>query len=222
MLFRKSVASALMFLFSTTVYSSSLGEMSVDFEDVAVGKLPKSWIVSSTNSNKNLATWGVEEEKGLSKGKKILSLQKINDSFFIFGSVFNLCYTKDVNLKNLEVSVLFRANSGKVDQGGGIMWRVLDRNNYYVARFNPLEDNFRFYSVINGKRDELESADVKLSKGWHEMKIIQNGSHFQGYIDGKKLLDTKDNSIKHSGGVGVWTKADAATSFDNFLLKSLE
>ena len=222
MLFRKSVASALMFLFSTTVYSSSLGEMSVDFEDVTVGKLPKSWIVSSTNTNKNLATWGVEEEKGLSKGKKILSLQKINDSFFIFGNVFNLCYTKDVNLKNLEVSVLFRANSGKVDQGGGIMWRVLDRNNYYVARFNPLEDNFRFYSVIDGKRDELKSADVKLSKGWHEMKIIQNGSHFQGYIDGKKLLDTKDNSIKHSGGVGVWTKADAATPFDNFLLKSLE
>ena len=59
MLFRKSVASALMFLFSTTVYSSSLGEMSVDFEDVTVGKLPKSWIVSSANSNKNLAIWVV-------------------------------------------------------------------------------------------------------------------------------------------------------------------
>jgi hypothetical protein len=135
--------------------------------------------------------------------------------------MFNLCYTKEVSFKNPEISVDFHANSGVIDQGGGIIWRVQDRNNYYVARFNPLEDNFRFYVVTNGIRKQITSATIRLSKGWHRMKVIQKGTQFKGYLDSKKLLDTKDTTIKNAGGIGVWTKADAATSFDDFIVKEL-
>jgi len=128
---------------------------------------------------------------------------------------FNLCYTKDVQFLDGKINIAFKANAGRIDQGGGIMWRVQDNDNYYVARFNPLEDNFRFYIVHDGMRSELASADVKLSKGWHTMTIEQKGDTFKGYLDDKPYLEYKDNRLNKVGSVGVWTKADAQTSFDD-------
>ncbi len=135
---------------------------------------------------------------------------------------FNLCYTQDTNLTDGNISVEFKANAGRIDQGGGIMWRVQDNDNYYVARFNPLEDNFRFYIVHDGMRSELASADIKLGSGWHTMTIEQKGDIFKGYLDGKLELENKDSKLKKSGGVGIWTKADAQTSFDELKIEKSE
>ena len=134
---------------------------------------------------------------------------------------FNFCYTKDVTFTEGSISVKFRANAGQMDQGGGLMWRVQDNDNYYVARFNPLEDNFRFYIVHEGMRSELDSATIKLSAGWHTMKIVQKGSHFEGYLDEQKLLSHEDKELQKSGGVGVWTKADALSSFDDLIIDTI-
>lgn len=180
-----------------------------NFDDVTSGDLPSGWKAQMTGIDTNSAIWEIEQEDV----GKILSLKS-----FTTGrrGPFNLCFTDKINFKNGEISVTFRANSGNIDQGGGLIWRVEDQNNYYVARFNPLEDNFRFYSVKNGYRKELKSADINLKEGWHEMKIIQKNNNFEGHIDGKKLLVCNNGNITKSGGVGVWSKADAATSFDNF------
>ena len=199
-----------------TVLLSAAEQYHEDFETVAVGTLPQGWIVDATNPPKKLATWEVIEDSTAPSGKKVLALTKINNTYILFGNSFNLCYTNKVSFLDGTISVKFKARSGRIDQGGGIMWRVQDRNNYYVARFNPLEDNFRFYSVKNGVRRQIASADVKLSPGWHAMKIVQKGTHFEGYLDGKKLLEAENDSCKKSGGTGLWTKADAATSFDDF------
>ena len=126
---------------------------------------------------------------------------------------FNLCYTRSVSLLDSNLSVSFRANAGSIDQGGGLMWRVQDGENYYVARFNPLEDNFRFYIVHAGLRSQLASAEVKLSAGWHTMRIEQKGERLKGYLDNKLYLEHSDKQLAKAGGVGVWTKADAQTSF---------
>jgi len=128
---------------------------------------------------------------------------------------YNLSYDKNREFRDGNITVDFRANKGEIDQGGGVMWRVQDNDNYYVARFNPLEDNFRFYIVHDGIRSELASADVKLKSGWHTMKIEQKGDSFKGYIDAKLYLNLKNSQLKKMGGVGVWTKADAETSFKN-------
>jgi hypothetical protein len=94
---------------------------------------------------------------------------------------------------------------------------VQDKDNYYIARFNPLEDNFRIYYVLDGARKKLASARVKLPAGkWHTLKIVQNGSRFEGYLNGRKLLNGANNLFTKPGGVGLWTKADAVTSFDDF------
>ena len=198
-------------LFVTSIYAKTI---MYDFEDVKIGSIPKEWRVAATHSKKPLAIWEVIKDSNAPSGKKVLALTKPNDSFFN-GSIFNLCYTKNINFKDGEISVKFKARSGHTDEGGGIMWRVQDINNYYVVRFNPLEDNFCYYVVKNGHRHLLSFTDIKLSKGWHSMKIVQKKDHFIGYLDGKKLLDFKNSTIKNLGGVGLWTKSDAATSFDD-------
>jgi len=186
----------------TLIFASSFmlaDTLNYDFENASL----KAW---SHNGK-----WEILTEKD----NKLLSLvQHSKDSF-------NFYYTKDVNFTNGPISVKFKANSGNIDQGGGLMWRVQDDDNYYVARFNPLEDNFRFYLVHDGVRSELASADIKLSTGWHTMKIVQNGTHFEGYLDSEKLLSHEDKQLEKSGGVGVWTKADALTSFDDFIINTI-
>jgi hypothetical protein len=159
---------------------------------------------------KTNANWEIDEDKS----SMVLSLLHENKK-----SAFNLCYSKDVNFTNGTISTLFRANTGKVDRGGGLMWRVQDNDNYYVARFNPLEDNFRFYIVKDGIRKEIASVDIELTGGWHTMQIIQNGDEFEGYLDSKKLLTATDKRLQKGGAVGVWTKADALTSFDNLSIE---
>ena len=199
---------------STFAYSSVTEE---NFESIETDHLPKTWESAATNAETTTAVWKVIEVKDPSRGKKVLSLTAFTEGY---GGSFNLCYSDRISFKDGEISVWFKSNSGKIDQGGGIMWRVQDKDTYYVTRFNPLEDNFRFYSVIKGDRKQLCSADVHLKKGWHFMKIVQKDNYVEGFIDGKKLLSCYDDAIKKSGGVGVWTKADAATSFDDFTVKS--
>ncbi len=191
------------------VLTAQAKEFHEDFERVKAQQLPSGWKAQMTDSKTNSAVWKVQKEKE----NHILTLTEFTKGD---RGPFNLCFTDKVDFQDGEISVRFRANSGNIDQGGGLMWRVQDRDNYYVARFNPLEDNFRFYRVKEGHRGELKSSDIHLKKGWHTMKIIQKAKHFEGYIDGKKLLECDDDSIQKSGGVGVWSKADAATSFDDF------
>ena len=169
--------------------------------------------MDETNPRKPLGTWRVIKDNG----KKVLNLTKSKSSY---GGTFNLCYKQDINFLNGEISVKFKSISGVIDQGGGIMWRVQDGDNYYVARFNPLEDNFRFYVVKEGMRHLIESVNIKLEKDiWHTMKIVQKGDLFEGYLNDKKVLESKNDKCLKSGMVGVWTKADAFTSFDDFSVK---
>ncbi len=188
-----------------------------NFEDVPVGKIPPGWKIEATHQVGPLATWEVIEDKTAPSGLHVLALKKINHKS---SRTFNLCWTNKVKFRDGIIEVKLKANSGRCDQGGGIMWRVQDKNNYYVARFNPLEDNFRVYYVRNGRRVLMKSANLSLPAGkWHIMKIIQRGNKFEGYMNGQKLIQGTNTVINNAGGVGLWTKADAATSFDDFNVK---
>ncbi len=190
----------------------------LDFENIPIGSLPEGWKVEATRKYGPLATWQVVKDNTAPSGEKVLALTKINHGS---GSTFNLCWTNDVSFQDGTIEVMLKPVSGRIDQGGGIMWRVKDRNNYYVARFNPLEDNFRVYYVANGHRMMMNSARVSLPAGkWHSMKIVQKGDRYQCYLNGKKYLEGTDDHFQKAGGVGLWTKADAVTSFDNFKVEA--
>ena len=131
------------------------------------------------------------------------------------GATFNLTLASGTNYKDLDITVKMKAIAGSTDQGGGIVWRAKDAKNYYVARYNPLEDNYRLYHVVNGQRSELKSADIPHALGWQTLRVTMTGDHIECYYDGKKYLDAKDSTFKEAGNIGLWTKSDAQTHFDD-------
>lgn len=110
-----------------------------------------------------------------------------------------------------------RRHCGKEDQAGGVIWRAKDSNNYYVARANALEDNVTIYHTINGRRTEKKRTNMKVaSNQWHTLRVDFERTRFTVTFDGKKALEWDDSTFKDSGKVGVWTKADSVTLFDDF------
>jgi len=191
-------------------------ETRFNFDALPAGSLSSDWHVEGTRQSGPLATWKRIVDTGALSQPNVLSLTKINR---ISGGTFNLCWNDSVSFKDGTISLRFKANSGKVDQGGGPIWRMKDKDNYYVCRANPLEDNFRLYYVKKGSRHQIATANVAISPGqWHSIMVHQNGSHVECYFNGRKLLETNDTTFTNAGRVGVWTKADAATSFDDIVV----
>ena len=137
-------------------------------------------------------------------------------------STFNVALVRDTKLQDVDIAVSFKAIGGRIDQGGGLVWRAKDAANYYIARYNPLENNYRAYKVVAGRRTELGSADIDASPGWHHLRVTMTGDHIRGYYDGTKTLDTHDDTFQAPGKVGLWTKADAQTRFDDFRVSATQ
>jgi len=191
----------------------------VVFAKDSLNKLPKGWKADHTGKG-GAGAWKVVADD-TSPSKKGYVLSQTGQSP---GPVFNLCVADDTTHADVEVSVMFKANSGKRDQGGGIVWRYADANNYYVARFNPLEDNYRLYKVVAGKRTQLATKEnIKAPAGkWYELTVRMTGDRIECYFNGKKLLEAKDATFQKAGKVGLWTKADARTSFDQLVITGLK
>ena len=121
---------------------------------------------------------------------------------------------EDQKFADVDVSVRFRPISGKEDASGGIIFRARDARNYLLIRANALENNFRLYTIVNGKRSTIASARVKEPSlgAWHSIRVVATGPRIQGYLDGTPLLDHEDKTLA-VGWVGLWTKADSVTEF---------
>jgi hypothetical protein len=132
--------------------------------------------------------------------------------------IFNVTLISDTNYKDVDISVKMKSVAGQIDQGGGVVWRAKDAKNYYIARYNPLEDNYRLYKVENGRRSQFQNADIKHADGWHTLRVTMTDDHIECYYDGKKSLDHKDSTFKDAGKFGLWTKADAQTHFDDLMV----
>jgi hypothetical protein len=183
------------------------------FDHDAPGKPPEGWVVEGTKQEGQCATWAVTHQAGAPSPPAVLALTAVNHDS---SATFNLCWTDRIRMRDGRIEVKLRAHSGAVDQGGGIMWRVKDKDNYMVARWNPLEENFRVYSVKDGTRRQLASAKVTLpAGGWHALAIVQSGPRVECFLDGTRHLEATADHVPDEGGVGLWTKADAATWFDD-------
>ena len=111
----------------------------------------------------------------------------------------------------------FKPVSGRQDQAGGLIWRAKDANNYYIARANALEDNVTIYHTINGRRTEKKRVSVVVvSNQWHTLRVDFQGHHFSVSFNGREVLAWDDDTFTDAGKVGVWTKADSVTDFDDF------
>jgi len=132
---------------------------------------------------------------------------------------FNLLLLKDTVAKDVDFQVKFKTVAGAIDQGGGIVCRAKDEKNYYLFRYNPLESNIRLYKVINGERVVIHSVeDVIEQPGWQTMRIVTNGTRLEGHLYGEARFSITNEAISEPGRVGLWTKADAQTHFDDLQL----
>jgi len=180
---------------------------SVKFDDAQVGQAPAGWTATRTGSGN--AKWTIEKDDTAPSKPNVLKQSGV--------ATYPVCFKDDTNLKDGFVEVKFKSISGKEDQAGGVVWRLKDANNYYVARANALEDNVTIYDTVNGRRTERKRANMKVATNqWHTLRVDFQGSHFTVTFDGKKALEWDDATFKDAGKVGVWTKADSVTAFDDF------
>jgi hypothetical protein len=180
---------------------------------VSIGSLPPDWAIAETNGKGTPAVWQIVADKTAADGAKAVAITKTQNT----GQTYNMLIHQNIKLGDVPISVKVKALSGKEDQGGGPVWLYQDNNNYYIARWNPLENNFRVYVVKDGKRKQLGSADVQVDPAaWHTITIDHKGSLIKASLDGRQLIEVKDDNFPDAGKVGVWTKADAATAFDAF------
>jgi hypothetical protein len=158
--------------------------------------------------------WQVTESAEGSEHGKVVEQRAQNPK-----PVFNVALFENIERTDVDISLALNSLAGEIDQGGGPIWRASDKDNYYIARYNPLEDNFRVYTVVNGVRTELASADIPATGGWHTLRVTMSGDSIKCYYDGQLSLEVTDGTFQDAGSLGLWTKADAQTQFDDVVIE---
>jgi hypothetical protein len=179
----------------------------VNFDNLKAGAPPPGWTATKTGAG--AAKWTIEQDASAPSKPNVLKQSG--------QATYPVCIKDDTNLKDGFVEVKFKPISGKEDQAGGLIWRAKDANNYYIARANALENNVTIYHTINGRRTEKKRTNMKVTtNAWHTLRVEFQDNHFTVTLDGKKAIEWDDATFKDAGKVGVWTKADSVTLFDDF------
>ena len=188
------------------------------FDDQTPQHSAQGWRIAATNPTAELATWQVLADRAASSRPQVFAVTKTEN----YDGTFNLAIAPEPSFRDLDLTVKVKPIAGKEDQGGGPIWRCQDENNYYICRLNPLESNFRVYVVSHGKRRQLDSAKVELSPDrWYDVHVRMCGDGITCELDGGHPLHATDATIQQPGRVGLWTKADAVTSFDDLRVGAL-
>lgn len=179
----------------------------INFDDMKPGALPANWLGTMTGSGS--PRWSVEKDDSAPSKANVLKQSG--------EATYPVCLKRDNKLKDGFVEVKFKPIAGSEDQAGGLVWRAKDANNYFIARANAREDNVHIYHTVNGRRVQFDGVDVKVKGAeWHTLRVEFTGPNFIVLLDGKKVLTAKDPTFTEAGMVGLWTKADSVTAFDDF------
>ena len=185
----------------------------INFDNAPLGQTPPGWTVAMTNRGR-APRWEILRD-GSAPTQPYVLAQVSDDPT---GDRFPLAILDNMSLRDGDVSVRIKPVAGREDQGGGLVWRYRDANNYYLARANALEESVALYKVENGRRLLLAPGvkhDIP-SNGWSILKVSVRGNRFQVYLDHRRILQGWDNTFAAAGKVGLWTVADSVTYFDDF------
>ncbi len=183
------------------------------FDTAKPGALPAGWECGVTG--KGTPRWTVEADSTAPSAPQVLQQSG--------AGTFPWCVRKDASLADGHVEVKFKALRGRQDQAGGVVWRWKGGDNYYVARANALENNVSLYYTENGRRNTIKYVDAPVAlKVWHTLRVEFSGTRIRVALNGKVYIDVDDTRIKGPGSVGLWTKADSVTAFDDFSFSAAE
>jgi hypothetical protein len=190
-----------------------MSNRTISFESSRIGAAPEGW--TPTLTGKGDPKWTVESDETAPSKSKVLKQSG--------RATFPLLLKNESNIKDGFVEVKFKAVAGSQDRAAGIVWRAKDANNYYVVRANALEDNFVLYKTVDGVRTALDIVGRKGGYGvavpvpantWHSLRIDFKATRFKASFNGKQLFEVDDSTFSDAGKVGLWTKADSVTVFD--------
>ena len=191
----------------------------VNFDEVKPGQPLSGWTLTKTGDG--APKWTVERDDTAPSKPNVLKQSGEAD--------YPLAIREGSSVKNGFIEVKFKPVSGKDDQAGGVIWRCKDANNYYICRANALEGNVVLYKTEKGKRKSLDIVGRKSGYGvkepvaanqWHTLRVEFNGNRFKATINGNQLFEVEDSTFTDAGKVGLWTKADSVTLFDDFAFGS--
>jgi Domain of Unknown Function (DUF1080) len=187
------------------------GSFTYSFDSDAPGRAPSKFHSARTGQGTE-SKWVVMADSTAPSKPDIVAQTSTDSTDYRFP----LLIADDGSFQDLEISVRFKPVSGQVDRAGGLVFRLRDANNYYIVRANALEDNYRLYHVVDGKRRQFAGANLKVTSGeWHELRVECVGNKIICYYDGTKKIEASDDTFKEAGKVGLWTKADSVTYFDD-------
>ena len=191
----------------------------INFDKDTTGILPASWTQAFTGRGNT--RWKIAD---LGNGNHAMWQSYGKNP----GGHFNIVVQDSIRMRNGRLEVRIKALSGRHDRGGGLIWRYAGKNNYYVVRLNPLEDNVVLYKVEKGRRTDLPllgkgrtyGMDVPpLGDGWNSLAVEVKDDVFSVFLNGKMLYEVQDGTFSGSGKTGFWTKADAVSYFDDFSIR---
>lgn len=203
-----------------------LKQVTIDFEKSKAGKTPANFTAELTGGGGEVK-WVIVSDTTAPAGEKVLAQTSTDET----NKRYPVCVYNDFTGKDVDVSVRFKAISGEVDQAAGIVWRYKDKDNYYVVRANALEHNVVMYKTQDGVRSDLKlkgkdsgygvKAEVPKDQ-WSTLKVSAVGNSFVVSLNGKPLFEVVDDTFTEAGKVGVWTKADSVTHFDDLKVESYD
>jgi hypothetical protein len=202
-------------------------EVTVDFNGFAPGKPPPGFSVGLTGGG-GPPKWEVLEDPGATGGGRVLAQTSAEKT----GYRFPVCVRDDFSARDVEISVRFKPVSGTEDQAAGLVFRYVDADNYYVVRANALEANVVPFKLQKGKRTDLKlkgggrssfGSEVEVPSGkWSQLKVRARGKRFEVFLNDKSLFEVEDATFTGPGKVGLWTKADSVTYFDDLKVVPLD
>jgi hypothetical protein len=192
---------------------TAMADNTAGFETDAVRAAPKGWTATKTGSGNPI--WTIEQDPTAPSRSKIVKQSG--------RATYPLLLKDGSSIKDGFIEVKFKAIAGSEDRAAGLVWRARDADNYYVVRANALEDNVVLYKTVNGTRSSLDIVGRKGGYGidvpvpadqWHGLRVDFSGSRFRVRYNGKQLFEVDDATFGDAGKVGLWTKADSVTLFD--------
>lgn len=201
------------------IFTAFANVVPIHFDDQTAGQSPKGFTTALTGKGKP-GNWIIARDETAPSQPNVLAQTDVDSTSYRFP----LCVYDPVTTKNVEVSVRFKPIKGSEDQAAGIVWRYKDANNYYIVRANALENNVVLYKVQNGKRTDLPLKGAGRTYGkkikvparqWSTLGVSANENLFTVSLNGEKLYQVEDATFTDAGKVGLWTKADSYTYFDD-------
>ena len=191
----------------TAFLSTGIFAASDNFDNLKRGAPPSDWTCGVTGPG--APVWSIEADASAPSKPNVLKQSG--------RGMYPWCVKKGVSVANGYAEVKFKAIDGREDQAGGLVWRWKDSDTYYVARANALENNVSLYFTEMGSRTTLKYVDAPVARRqWHTLRVEYSGERIAVILDGKRYLEIQDRHIAGPGSVGVWTKSDSVTAFDDF------